>query len=349
MLKDDDLGLLVNLGTLASGDTVNHQAPGFIQSGYTNIGWAFGTPADGSGNAIVGLAPVDHDDEAMVDTGSGTLEGSIWQDFSNDGDPDNENLNNLGLEGALVTLFEVVNGVTNPIDTTSGAGGYYSFTDLPAGDYHVEMDTSTVDPSFMIQPPTTPLEYDATVSIGGTETALDFGFVIGTTAINGASLEAVATLSGVAISWTPISEDDVLGYHLYRDGERITANMMVATGASSYSLLDKEANRGRYELNIISNDLKSKRYGPVLAVRVAQADPVGEPTQTIASEAGQAEFISQVGVNSYLVIGFSSEPTVMDLSDPEAPVQLIGKIIKTEDGFATYFSIEPGRNITVWE
>ncbi len=74
--------------------------------------------------------------------GLGSIGDTVWYDADGDG---TQNGTEGGLEGATVTLDPGTPG--NPGDdvtTTSDANGNYSFTNLPAGNYTVTVDVSTV-------------------------------------------------------------------------------------------------------------------------------------------------------------------------------------------------------------
>jgi len=68
----------------------------------------------------------------------GTIGNIVWNDINGDGiyDPVNES----GMEGVTVVLYDAITGL--PVGTTTtNVDGEYSFTGLPAGDYYVEFGT----------------------------------------------------------------------------------------------------------------------------------------------------------------------------------------------------------------
>ena len=72
----------------------------------------------------------------------GSIGDRVW--FDTDGDT-NQDVGEPGLEGATVTLDPGTPGnTTDDVNTTTGADGLYLFENLPAGEYTITVDVSTV-------------------------------------------------------------------------------------------------------------------------------------------------------------------------------------------------------------
>jgi len=74
----------------------------------------------------------------------------VWNDTNNDGI---QNVGELGIEGVTVTLVDiagnpVVDGLNQPITTTTDVSGAWSLTNLAIGDFRVLFDTSTSTDGF---------------------------------------------------------------------------------------------------------------------------------------------------------------------------------------------------------
>ncbi len=101
----------------------------------------------------------------------GSIGDTIWLDTDGDG---TQNNNEAGLADVTVTLT-LPDGSTRT--TVTDADGKYLFADLPAGDYEVEVDTSTV-PAGLTQSgdPDSTLDSKHTVNLGLNEDYLDADF-----------------------------------------------------------------------------------------------------------------------------------------------------------------------------
>jgi hypothetical protein len=101
-------------------------------------------------------------------TGDGVVDGAILHDT--DGDA----VGDLPISGVAVTAVwtDPATGVTNTYTTTTDAAGAYTFTNVPAGDYTVTVDTDTVP---------TGLEVNTADPDGTFDSTTDFSLAIGET------------------------------------------------------------------------------------------------------------------------------------------------------------------------
>jgi len=116
--------------------------------------------------------------------GTGSVSGNAWLDLSVDGDPSDDNLEQVGLEGVKVSLSTLENGILTEVETTqSSSNGFYEFTNLTPGSYRVSVDRDDFFDVFLapgeeLWPEsqiTTPLEYDFSVSGGEEAGPFNFG------------------------------------------------------------------------------------------------------------------------------------------------------------------------------
>jgi len=341
MLKDDDIGLLHTFpGILPVGGSFTHSATSSITAYLLNEAWTIGTPTSVNGTSL-GLADVEDHDTAEVNLGLASLEGVVWIDTNNDGDEDNENLNNLGITGATVEVFSVIGGVTTLVGTaTTDAAGFYQVTDLPAGDYLVQVVPASV-PEALRPFNTTPLSYEETLAAGERGVEDDFGFIFQSTSIDLSAFEAQVTADGVTITWSPASETELLGFTIERNGEPVSG-LILADGSDTYSFTDEGAIGGQYSLNAVDNDLSAEAVASGLPSLAAA--PVGEPTATVVAEDGAVNFTAQADVASYFVLEFEAEPTVIDETNQRV---LKGRVVEVDGSFGVYFSTEAGTKIRV--
>jgi len=275
----------------------------------------------------------------------GTVSGTAWFDLSNDGDASNENLMETGIRSVNITLSQ--NGEV--IDSTvTGTDGIYSFAELAPGDYTVTADENTLPRDVDLS---TPLIQGFTIQSGGDINA-SFGLVPTPAAIGLEDFTATVTESGVDVSWTTAHEDNTLGFWVYRelaDGtlERLSDQLVLATGGGTYNLSDEGATGGRYRLAEITNDLASERHESE-AIAEREAAPVVGETLMVAAEDGTVEVDIAAAAN-LLAVGFGAAPNVLDLSNPDAPVLLVGDVIETPSGFGAYVAVESGATILVQE
>ncbi|MDP5093830.1 MAG: SpaA isopeptide-forming pilin-related protein, partial [Polaribacter sp.] len=99
--------------------------------------------------------------------GLGSIGDTVWYDADGDG---TQNGTESGLEGATVTLDPGTPGdPSDDVTTTTDANGNYIFDDLPAGNYTVSVDVSTVTGG--LPSGVTPAELAQTFDADGTGTA----------------------------------------------------------------------------------------------------------------------------------------------------------------------------------
>jgi len=282
---------------------------------------------------------------------SGTIQGFIWNDIANTGDPRGANLVELGFNGANVTLLRLEpDGSSSVVATTTtatddmGNMGAYSFDGLPPGDYQVTLDPDSLPDNLGATPTLTsdPLGLGAGQTLlNGTNFPLMFGS--GPTAIELVSLDA----TGGSIIWTTADESDVLGYNIIdlATGEAVNDALILANGnGGSYELV---VGQGSYALESVDTALGTSRDAEATHYQEVDASPQGEPTDVVEAEGGQASFTTREGTLSYLVTGVASGISVLDVSDPDNPVRLLVELLQTDTGNAVYFSHPAGATIEV--
>jgi len=287
----------------------------------------------------------DHDPAMLTITPFGTIGTTVWIDLSNDGSPSNEQLSELGLEGITVTLYEVVNGVTNEIGTAvTGPNGEYEFVDVPPGDYLVVVDPSSVPEAFSLM--TTPMEYQFTLEPGESTGEANFGFNAPPTAVEIEFFMATLSAEGVDLSWRVGFETGTLGYHVYRldpDGPtRITESLVLANG-DSYAVRDPHGIGGIYILKELTDDLGYEAVAEALTMKAAP--PVEGETLILAAEDGAIELTTGAAHPNLLLTGFDSHPKVTDETNQDYPVELIGEPMAAGDDKGVYLSVEPERKV----
>lgn len=204
-------------------------------------------------------------------TGNDIL-GTIFEDADEDGVYDQPD--ELPVAGVTVNLFRVVGGVSVLIGTTTAdANGDYAFTNLPDGDYVVQVDTggSTVDGyrqttqtgSGGVQP----------VTLAGADSVdNDFGFFDGGATTNPVTLAYFET-DGQVFEWGTETEVGNLGFNLYRyrkDAERwvpVNDEMVVSPVVDSvlpqsYRFVSSQAPGDAYLLEDIDVRGRSRVHGP---------------------------------------------------------------------------------------
>ena len=131
-----------------------------------------GTPNAATATIVGGAM---RDDVDFGYQGQGAIGDRVWRDDNGDGVQD---AGEPGIDGVTITLRD---GDGNVVGTTTTAGdGGYGFANLPAGDYTVEVDATTLppgsNPTFDADGIATP--NTATVTLGPAETNddIDFGF-----------------------------------------------------------------------------------------------------------------------------------------------------------------------------
>jgi len=292
--------------------------------------------------------------EAKLDLGLAVWQpasaaGLVWFDLDGDGLADFENATNLGIANVSVRLYEVVaDGERVLLEMVpSAARGGFEFDGLLPGTYEIEADTPADPPDLV---PSTAPTTRFTVGFGDRVENINIGFTPRPTAIGLESFAAERTADGVTITWKTAWEDNTLGFFLHRvdrDGNttRINDALVLARGGDTYQLTDPGVPGGRYWLEEIDNDLTSTVQEEEAIARVAAA-PLGTPTETLQTTS-DALRIEATSARSYLVSGFSTAPRVIDTTNPDFPLQLIGEHLENDAGHAAYFSPAAGRTIII--
>ncbi len=173
------------------------------------------------------------------DLGSGVLGDRVWYDVDGDGTEDAEE---PGLGDVTVQLYDG-HGFRLPF-TTTGAAGVYSFDQLTAGTYVVEvhpgsLPTDIMLPTFDADGVATPDWVEVTLADGETNLGLDFGY---TTDDDGppVNLCNVDTFEQAPVdpSWTltTLGDADVVGMEIVGGELQLTGN-----GSSLFNLDDNGA------------------------------------------------------------------------------------------------------------
>ncbi|NNK58695.1 MAG: isopeptide-forming domain-containing fimbrial protein [Desulfofustis sp.] len=219
----------------------------------------FDTPTferDGALDNRVDIAPSDWDPAAPtisdVDfgfVGSGLLGDYIWNDVNADGIQDGSE---TGLAGVTVTLTGDLDndGIDEILTTATDGDGGYQFTNLPAGDFTISVDTTTLPEDFVnTTDPDGITDSQTTVTLGAGETNndIDFGYTetgsIGDTVFYDANNDSVqnpgeAGIPGVSVTLT--GDFDLDG----------TVDTLVTTTDSSGSYLFDDLLPGTYTVTI---------------------------------------------------------------------------------------------------
>jgi|GEM_PF-1190706 len=275
--------------------------------------------------------------------------GIVWFDLNGDGSIDFDNAGNLGIANLTVRLYRIeADGSRTLLDMVlSAARGGFEFPALLPGTYEVEADTPAESADLM---PSTMTTKRFTVGFGLRVDDLNFGFTPRPTAIGLESFDAELTAEGVSITWTTAWEENTLGFYLYRidatgQATRVNDVLILARGGDTYQLTDPGVPGGRYWLEEIDDDLTSTVQEEEAIARVP-ATPLGTPTETRRTTTDKVT-IAETSARSYLVVGFTRAPQVIDQTDPDFPLQLVGEHLQTAAGHATYFSPSAGRKIVV--
>lgn len=205
----------------------------------------------------------------------------VWYDANENGQQDRDE---KPVAGVTVTLYDAAG---NPIaTTTTDLNGYYIFDNLIPGSYSVgfsnlppeypRFTSANVgdDASDSDADPNTGRTHVVTLAPGEHNPTLDAGLISNTpTAVQLLSFSAAQSEGGVLIEWKTASEQNSLGFAIWRSADgtrenavRLTSELIVAQGAnSSYSWLDSGAEQGAhysYWLEELELDGSSHFYGP---------------------------------------------------------------------------------------
>jgi len=275
--------------------------------------------------------------------------GIVWFDLNGDGTTDFDNAANLGIANVAVRLFRIKgDGSRTLIDMVpSAARGGFEFPALLPGTYEVEADTPSEPPDLV---PSTMNTQRFTVGFGLRVDDLNFGFTPRPTAIGLETFHADLTEQGVTITWKTAWEENTLGFYLYRidaagQATRVNEALVLARGGDTYQLTDPGVPGGRYWLEEIDDDLNATVQEAEAIARVS-ASPLGTPTETLRTSTDEVT-IGATSARSYLVAGFTRAPQVIDQTNPDFPLQLVGEHLQTDAGHATYFSPAAGRKILI--
>jgi len=201
----------------------------------------------------------------------GNVDGVIWIDYDNDGEPTEEMLSIVGLSNIRVRLFEMVNGTKSFLrELTTGPTGEFCFMGVPSGTYVVEYlfeDLPAMTPTLVNG--ATPMSYEFTLEAGESNKLNNFAVIPVPTAIELQSFDATVIDGGVQLTWTTASETDSLGFEIWSGSaeapmEKVSDLIFAANSLSgeSYSFTHQGATSGTYWLREISLDLSVADYGP---------------------------------------------------------------------------------------
>ncbi len=164
-LPHGDYSVTIDPATLPAGVTPTFDADGVATVGTTTTTLDAGSPDD-----------LDQD---FSYTGSGSVGDTVWYDENGDGVVDaSETL----LENVEVTLSytDPVSGATFTETVLTGPNGEYSFDNLPAGDYEVSVDPTTLPEGYGPTADVDGIETPNTASVplgdGETRVDVDFGY-----------------------------------------------------------------------------------------------------------------------------------------------------------------------------
>jgi len=319
--------------SLAPGESAVMGVPDMFEGGLiTNVATAAAGAIELAGGIEVGSFP----SIAVVAPPCACVGGTVFSDLANDGSSAGDNLSALGIPGVTVSLYDPQTG--NPIATIqSGADGRYLFENLMKGDYEVGLDPDTLPGGFDYFQGRVPVTVD---SCECADSAADLAAVPAPTAVRLESFIVHPTPDGLIFTWLTGTELDTLGYRIVdAEGLEVTPNLLLA-GSGEYAVHIPGLGADTYTLTEVTSDLS---IHDIASVTVADAEPIGPPTEVIEAKDGVATFRSAEGVNSYLVTGFAPPPTAT-ASDGTV---LKGALLQVEGSHAVYLSPKADQEITV--
>jgi len=290
---------------------------------------------------VASLQPGQHVTTADIPiTLNATITGTVWRDLNADGDPSNENLASTGLGGIEVNLYDPSSNLV--ATTTTNPDGSYSFVDVVPGDYTVGIGAASLPASLDTAGISlTSMSFNVPSGATVSPPQANFGFIGTPTAVG---LESISASEGT-LRWTVADEAGILGYNIIDLATGAAVNeALILAGSGAYSL---DVGPGNYALESLDSNLNTDREAEVTQYEEADASPLGEPTKFIAALNGSASFTTDAGTSSYLVTGVGPNSLVLDLSDPNHPVRLIGEVLRTDSGIGVYFSYPAGATIEV--
>jgi|GEM_PF-1815310 len=281
-----------------------------------------------------------------------TIRGIIWEDLDGDAMP-GEDLSIFGLSQVRVDLLraEPDGSVTEFSFAATVVDGRYEIGGVPPGDYEVVVRRDDV-PGPIRERNTTPVTYEVSV-VSAEVTDINFGFQPEPTAIELEWMRAFVVEGGVEVVWQTAWEDNTLGFFVHRVSangqiERVGEVLTLARGNGEYRLLDAGAEGGRYVLEELTNDLQSD-FQDTVAVAELGAPPVEGETMMMLAEDGVADFVAPQDPDNLMVIGFERKARVLDVTDPDAPRQLIGEHLEKTDDVGVFFENPAGADVFIHE
>ncbi len=151
-------------------------------------------------------------------TATYTISGTVFEDANNNGANNSE----TAVDGAVVSIYRVVNGVRQLVATvTTGLAGTYTSPALPPGNYEVAVDTQGTAVAGYDQTTQTGTGGVATITLSSNVSGTDFGFfndaALTTTPITLASFQALpgATAGTLEVKWTTATEAGNVGFFVH--------------------------------------------------------------------------------------------------------------------------------------
>jgi len=303
-------------------------------------------PATGNSTMIM-IAPGQHNldqDVGLFDPVD--VKGYVYMDLGNVGDITVVNVDALGVGGATITVSRVEGSNTVDVATTvTSTNGLYCFTDLPPGEYQVSVDPNSLpSDGGAVGATILPL---GTLSSGNnispTQNMSNFGIVPSPTAVKIESIDA----TGGTFTWSVGDESEVLGYNVIdaNTGQAVNPGIILATGnGSSYSV---DVGEGDYILQALDEQLGKTEEGAATQYAEVDATPVGDPVKLLEAVNGTLSFVTDEDTASYFVSGVGTSAVILDVTDADNPIRLVGALLATEDGTAAYFSYPSGARIRI--
>jgi len=145
-----------------------------------------------------------------------------------------------------------------------------------------------------------------------------------------------ATMSNGGIGFTTWQEDGVVAFHLVSN-ETVLGS--ASAGDASYSIA-APLNGEFVDLDVEYDDRFER-------MTLRRAAPQTGGTLNVYYHTGGGEFITANGAN--LLTGYTRPPLVLDVTDPAAPVVIVGETVMNGTEYGVYFTVESGQTIRVIE